>query len=141
MSANAPANSWPKYAGPHKIIEHPTPNTYRLELPPALSRIHPVFNSSQLKPFKEDNVRFTNRPRINRPPAIIVQGEEKHLVEDIKAYRVRRGVGEFLIRWAGFPDSDSTWRPMKEVDAPHIVERFLKTKPRDSLADRPGKEN
>jgi hypothetical protein len=118
-----------KFAGPHKIIEHPTPNTYRLELPPELSRIHPVFNSSQLKPFRDDNVRFTDRPRINRPPPIIEEGEEKHFIEDIKAYRVRRGVGEFLVKWAGFPDSDSSWRPTKEVDASYIVERFLQRNP------------
>ena len=118
-----------KYAGPHKIIEHPTPNTYRLELPPELSRIYPVFNSSQLKPFRDDKVRFTDRPRITRPPPVIEEGEEKHYIEDIKAFRIHRGVGEFLVKWAGFPDSDSSWRPTKEVDATYIVERFLQRNP------------
>jgi hypothetical protein len=88
-----------------------------------------VFNSSQLKPFRDDNVRFTNRPRINRPPPVVEEGEEKHYIEDIKAFRIRRGVGEFLVKWAGFPDSDSSWRPTKEVDATYIVERFLQRNP------------
>jgi hypothetical protein len=117
-----------KYAGPHRIIEHPTTNTYRLDLPLELSRIHPVFNSSQLKAYKEDNTRFLDRPRINRPPPII-EDEKKYEVEDIKAYRVRRGVGEYLVKWVGYADSESLWIPVKSVEAPVIVNRFLQRNP------------
>ena len=118
-----------KYAGPHKIIEHPSRNTYRLELPPELSQLHPVFHSSLLKPFHDDIDRFVNRPRINRPPAITVGEEKKYEVEDILKYRERRGVGYYLVKWRGWPDSESTWRPTSEVDAPYLVERFLRNNP------------
>jgi len=118
-----------KYAGPHKIVAHPTANTYELELPPELSRIHPVFNSSLLKPFKEDNVRFVQRPQITRPPATIDEGEEKFTVEAIQAFRVRRGIPEYLVKWLGYPDSESSWRPVNQVDAYHPVEQFLLRNP------------
>jgi transposase InsO family protein len=117
-----------KYAGPHKVIEHPTPNTYRLELPPELSRIHPVFNSSQLKPYKEDNVRFIDRPQITRPPAVI-EDENKFEVEEIKSYRVHRGVGQYLVKWKDYADSESSWLPVKSVESPALVERFLRLNP------------
>ena len=118
-----------KYAGPHKIIAHPSLNTYRLELPLELSRLHPVFHSSVLKPFHDDTDRFVNRPRINRPPAIIVRDEQKYEVEDIRAYRVRRGVGQYLVKWRGYGEHESQWRPVAEIDAPHLVERFLRNNP------------
>jgi hypothetical protein len=118
-----------KYAGPHKIIEHPSRNTYRLELPPELSRLHPVFHSSVLKPYHDDTERFVNRPRINRPPAIVDGDDIKYEVEEILNYRVRRNVGYYLIKWRGYGESESSWRPVAEVDAPHLVERFLRTHP------------
>ena len=118
-----------KYAGPHKIIAHPTANTYELELPPELRRIHPVFNSSLLKSFKEDNVRFVNRPQVTLPPPIVDEGEEKWTVEAIQAFRVRQGVPEYLVKWLGFPDSESSWRPVNTVDAYHPVEQFLTRNP------------
>jgi hypothetical protein len=118
-----------KFAGPHKIIAHPTANTYRLDLPPELSRLYPVFNSSTLKAFKSDEGRFANRPQINRPPAIIDAGKEQYMIEAIQAYRVRRGVGYFLVKWQGYGDSESSWRPITEVNAPHLVERFLRENP------------
>jgi hypothetical protein len=118
-----------KYAGPHKIIAHPSLNTYRLQLPLELSRLHSVFHSSVLKPFHDDTERFTNRPRINRPPAIIVDNEQKYEVEDIRAYRVKRGVGQYLVKWRGYGEHESEWRPVSEVDAPQLVERFLQNNP------------
>ena len=118
-----------KYAGPHKVIAHPSRNTYRLELPPELSRLHPVFHSSVLKPFHDDTDRFVNRPRITRPPAILVDDEEKYEIEDIKAYRQQHGVGHYLVKWRGYGVSESSWRPIVEVDAPHLVERFLRNNP------------
>jgi len=116
-----------KYAGPHKIIAHPTANTYRLELPPELARIHPVFNSSLLKPYKEDNVRFLDRPRINRPPPIIEQ-DDKYELEEILSYRPKNG-GEYLVKWKGYADSESSWRSVKEVNAPLLEKRYWKNNP------------
>lgn len=118
-----------KYAGPHTIIEHPTTNTYKLDLPPELSKLHPVFHSSLLKAFHDDNSRFVNRPRINRPPAIIDEGEKKYEVEDIKDFRIKKGIRQYLIKWLGYPDSESLWTPTTEVDAPDLVRRFLHRNP------------
>jgi hypothetical protein len=118
-----------KYAGPHRIIEHPSANTYRLELPPELSRLHPVFNASVLKPFKDDGGRFPDRPRINRPPAVVKGEKEKYELEEIRDYRVSRGVGQYLVKWLGYADSESSWRPIAEVRAPELVERYLRNNP------------
>jgi hypothetical protein len=67
----------PKYTGPFVVEQVKSPVTYKLKLPPSLSRIHNVFHSSQLKPYYADDGQYIARPRISRPPPDIIAGEEE----------------------------------------------------------------
>ena len=84
-----------KYAGPHRIIEHPTANTYRLE---SATRIEPITSGIQCVRTQAVQGRrrtIFDRPRVNHPPAIIEGDKEKYELEEIRDYRVSRGVGQY----------------------------------------------
>lgn len=118
----------PKYTGPFVIEEVKSPVTYKLKLPPSLSRIHNVFHSSQLKPYYVDDGQYLGRPRISRPPPEIIDGEEEWGVERILDHRTRRvgrgTVVEYLVKWLGYPDSDNSWVPSGDVHASALVEEY-----------------
>ena len=118
----------PKYTGPFVIEEVKSPVTYKLTLPPSLSRIHNVFHSSQLKPYYVDDGQYIGRPRISRPPPVIIDGEEQWEVERILNHRTRRvgrsTVVEYLIKWLGYPDSDNSWVPSADVHASDLVQEY-----------------
>jgi hypothetical protein len=118
----------PKYTGPFVIEEVKSPVTYKLTLPPSLSRIHNVFHSSQLKPYYVDDGQYIARPRISRPPPEIIDGEEMWEVERILDHRTRRvgrgTVVEYLVKWLGYPDSDNLWVPSTGVHASDLVQEY-----------------
>ena len=100
-----------RFCGPMKILQVISPWVYKLELPPTL-KIHPVFHISKLRPFLQDQGRFT-RPETLRPPPMVVQGSEEFEVERILDQRERRcGRGirrEFLVKWRGYEAHEHTW--------------------------------
>ena len=111
-----------KYTGPFRISQVISPVAYRLELPPALSRIHNVFHISLLNKVVSDSGEFPNRVQINRPPPEIVDGEEMWEVEKILDQRtVRQGRAsgtEYLIKWKGYPASENSWEHSRDIRAP-----------------------
>ena len=70
-----------KFLRPFKILERVGNHAYRLELPPSMQRLHPVFNVVVL----ED---YTARPGF-KPPAVELADEWE--VERIVAHRLRHG--------------------------------------------------
>jgi Chromo (CHRromatin Organisation MOdifier) domain len=88
-------------------------------------RIHPVFHNTLLKPYKETPA---HGPNFTRPPPEIVGGEEGHYeIERILASRPTRNKRstQYLVKWKGYPDSDNSWLPAKELaHAQDLVKQF-----------------
>jgi hypothetical protein len=72
----------PKRYGPFKIIKEISPVAYQLQLPPSWN-IHPVFHASLLLPYCETP---SHSPNFSRPPPDLINNEEEHEVEQIKAH-------------------------------------------------------
>ena len=91
-------------------------------------RVHPVFHNSLLKPYKETDA---HGPNFEKPPPVIIAGEEGHYeIEKILQARPTRNrkSTQYLIKWKGYPDSDNTWLPAKELThAKDLLEQFTKT--------------
>ena len=97
----------PKREGPFPITKVLGPVTYWLQLP-AMWRIHNVFHTALLRPYKENEVYGEN---YTEPPPELVEGEEVYEVETILSHR-RRGRGyQYFIKWWGYPISDASWEP------------------------------
>jgi hypothetical protein len=97
----------PKRTGPFTISQVLSPVTYRLSLPPGW-KIHDVFHSSLLTPFRETD---THGPAYPTPIPDIIEGEEEFEVEGILKHKVKQGKPHFLIRWKNCTASEDSWEP------------------------------
>ena len=87
-----------------------SPVSYRLELPPELSRIHPVFHVSQLK------LHQGPIPRTRAHIVVSADDDVEYEVDRIISMRLGRGsVPEYLVLWKGYGAHDATWEPAKNL--------------------------
>jgi Chromo (CHRromatin Organisation MOdifier) domain len=72
-----------------------------------------VFHASMLKPCHGD----ANTERATLPPLPVVtqDGEEEFEVESIISHRRQRGKSQYLVKWIGWPLSESTWEDEKQL--------------------------
>jgi len=123
-----------KFVGPYAIKKVVSPVAYELELPASM-RIHPVFHVSKLKAFRDGQQEFPQRPDpAPRPdPEVMPDGVEEWEVEcvlDMRTRRLGRGRAtrtEFLVKWKGYPDHESTWEPEENMaNARDAIQDFLR---------------
>ena len=91
-------------------------------------RIHPVFHNSLLKPYIETSA---HGPNFARPPPEIIGGEEGHYeIEKILQARPTRNKKstQYLVKWKGYPDSENSWLPAKELMHAQGLVRDFQTK-------------
>ena len=103
----------PRFLGPFRITHKHGEVAYKLDLPANLSRLHPVFHVSLLKPYKQDE--HTAAP----VPAPIVWADDPDPqnplfeIDQILAHRRRRRRGkdvwEFLVQWTGHGPEHNEW--------------------------------
>ena len=74
--------------GPFKVLEKIGASAYKLELPPSMSRIHPVFNEVLLHPYKKP--AYDSQQQLNRPEPVVVDQEPEEEVEEILASRYNK---------------------------------------------------
>ena len=101
-----------KFAGPYEISEVISPVAYRLRLPIG-TKAHDVFHASMLKPYHGD--AKTERTTLPPLPVVMRDGEEEFEVESVVSYRQHRGKPQYLIKWLGWPLSESTWENEKDL--------------------------
>ncbi|KAJ9526210.1 hypothetical protein QJQ45_007806 [Haematococcus lacustris] len=111
----------PRYVGPFRIEAHVGEDAVKLTLPPAMSRIHPVFHVSLLRPYEGNFGRL--------PPTELgwLDDSPQYEVERIVNHRhVRAGKAkEYLVKWKGYEDSDNTWEPASNLaNAPDCVNLY-----------------
>jgi hypothetical protein len=115
-----------KYLGPFKVKRVVNDNAYELDLPEPL-RIYPVFNANRLKSYQDGHVSFPSRPRpdVRPPPETREDGAEQYEVESILASRGSGPRAQFLVKWRGYPDWESTWMRRSELgDAKEVLAEF-----------------
>jgi hypothetical protein len=121
----------PRFLGPFKIIEHPSPLNYKLDLPPK-SRIHPVFHVSKLRKhvprdpdqFVPQDPDIDQEPLIPENPAYYqVEYEVEKIVKHTKS---PDGSVSFLVKWVGYPHSANTWQTAEDlVNAQDLLDQYL----------------
>ena len=94
--------------GPFNIEKQLGPVTFKLELPDNI-KIHPVFHAALLEPA------YTTEPSRPNPETHPDTEEPEYEVEEIRARRQRRRKQQYLIKWKGYPDHESTWEPVRNL--------------------------
>jgi hypothetical protein len=112
-----------KKLGPFRIVEVVGPVNYRLELPKTMN-IHPVFHISLLEPAPPG---APNAPYTEIEP---VNPNAEYEVEEILDQKYIRGKLHYLIKWEGYPHSENTWEPIKNLNCPADLEKFHLRNPR-----------
>ena len=97
----------PKREGPFTITDVLGPITYRLKLLTTW-RIHNIFHATLLRPYKENDIYGTN---FTEPPLELLEGEEVYKIKTILNHRKRGRGYQYLIKWTGYPISDTSWEP------------------------------
>jgi hypothetical protein len=113
--------------GPYMIEKKVGAASYRLQLPPTLRRLWPVFPIVKLTPAPPDPI--PGRRRIDPPPPTLVDGQEEYEVEKILNSRLRWRRLEYLVKWKGYDEGQNMWVPTHDVFAPDAIADFHRRNP------------
>jgi hypothetical protein len=87
-----------RYLGPFLVSKRIRKLAYRLDLPPSMSRLHPVFNVSLLEPWHEPPPESNFRPSAIQIPEDIAIGNQ-YKVERILEHKDTKARGrEYLVK-------------------------------------------
>ena len=100
--------------GPYKIERVVGHGSYRLRLPPSLSRLHPVFPVIKLTLATPDPI--AGRKAAPPPPPQLIDGQVEYAVEAILDTRIRWRRLEYLVKWKGYDAGQNTWEPYYNLD-------------------------
>ena len=118
-----------RYIGPFRVLGSVNDNAVTLELPPLLGALHPTFNVSRLKPYRDGRALFPGRPqRLHQPPAVETDtnGAARYEVECAVAQRGKGARRQLLVRWKGYGAEHDEWQPRSQLvrTAPVVVAEF-----------------
>jgi len=117
-----------KRLGPFKIIEVVSTHARRLELPPKLRALHPVFHVSLLEPHTPNTI--PNRILPPPPPVEVDENLEYEVDEILDSYidkrRKKHGGLMYRVRWKGYQGIvEETNEPAEHLsNAPELTEEF-----------------
>jgi hypothetical protein len=120
----------PKYVGPFRVTRKVNETTYELDLKDTKKKVHPVFHSSLLKPYKGpepttimpiilDEDKDSNGTYQRYEVRCIVDHRVTHRrrtkADGSKSDKKPDGI-EYLVAWKGFDNIHNTWEPSSNVD-------------------------
>jgi hypothetical protein len=101
-------------------------HAYRLQLPPSMSQLHPVFHIIKLLPVPPDPMGH----HVNPPPPPTIVGGDKHCeVQAILDSRLHVGHLEFLVSWKGYGYEENSWVSNQDVSALRLILQFYHSHP------------
>ncbi|KAK2142857.1 hypothetical protein LSH36_905g00001 [Paralvinella palmiformis] len=58
---------------------------------------------------------------------------EEFIVEKVLDMRMRNGRKDYLLKWKGFPDSESTWEPEDNLDCSDLIQTYERQRQKDQI--------
>jgi hypothetical protein len=122
------AKFMPRFDGPYRITATDEKHsTVTLDLPNS-PHAFPVFHTSELLPFKEnDDDLFPHRALV--PPTPVVRdGEQEFFIDKIVDERRRAKQTQYRVRWQGEGPEGDKWLPANEVEDCEALDVWLARK-------------
>jgi hypothetical protein len=116
--------------GPFKVVKVIGRGTYKLELPPRLSQLHPVFPVVKLELAEEDP--FDGRPGYDKPAPVLPDAPSdlpEWEVEEILDAKVRYKSLWYMVQYKGYDASHNQWVKHSDVFAPEAIAEFYRKYP------------
>lgn len=115
----------PKFIGPFTIVRKISDAAFKLTLPSTMSRVHPVFHVSLLKPYVPSGA-------VQPPPPIMdEEGDVVYYVDFILGHRPRKygrkTITEYLVKWKGYGHEHNTWEPEFNIMDPDLIKAYEHT--------------
>src|SRR5271168_3943496 len=129
----------PRFDGPYKITNiNPAHSTVTLDLPQSPD-IFPVFHTSEVLPFLEnDNTLFPSRA-LHYPEPVSVNDNLEYVIERILDEKKSRGCGgsKFLVRWLGQGPEYDLWLPQKEIEDCEALDVWFASRAPKTITPKP----
>ena len=116
----------PRFDGPFKIVAtNESASTVKLDLPLG-TKVHPVFHTSQVLPyFENDPVLFPNHEFTKPLPISNDQGEAEYFIRDIIDERPSGCGYKYLVWWVGYSEEENRWLPRRELEDTEALDIWL----------------
>ena len=118
----------PRFMGPYEIIQRVGKVAYKLQLPPS-SKIFPVFHVSLLKAYKSDPTReqtSSDPLELANDAYFVVEKILDHQLRHRPGKKKNRKVMHYLIKWEGYPSTENSWEPEKNL-TPDLQEEYWRS--------------
>src|SRR3989338_5475914 len=112
----------PRYEGPFKVLSRTPKNTYVL-----------LDNTGALHP---KNVPLSKLKLIS-VPEIFLEDVEHYEVERVLKHKGPTNDRTYWVKWKGYPDSENTWVPAADFDAPLIIQQYWSALKAQTKGKRP----
>ena len=124
---NAPVRKLKRrFIGPLFITQRIGPVAYELDLP-STWKIHPVFHTSLLRPFRTSQWATVAEPAVGE---LQPEEDEPYDVEKLLRWRWRgpssQRQKEFLVLWTGWSLDDATWIPAENFTSARELEKMIR---------------
>lgn len=96
-----------KFFGPFKVLQRIGQTAYKLDLPES-AKIHPVFHTSQLKPFRPNYAPVF----ADVPPNVFEEHASPSPEQILQRWLVKKGnsaIVQILVKWNGIPVEMASW--------------------------------
>ena len=128
----------PRFDGPYTITKTDKKHsTVTLDLPRSPD-VFPVFHTSELMPFIENDETLFPSHALHTPEPVNVNDNLEHFVDKILDEKKARGRGgsKFLVRWVGQGPEYDLWIPQKELEDCEALDIWYASK---ATTSRPAK--
>ncbi|KAJ1692761.1 hypothetical protein LUZ63_009459 [Rhynchospora breviuscula] len=99
----------PRYVGPFPILNRIGPLAYKLKLPEALERVHPVFHVSQLRQYIPDSSHVIDHSGLSLDESLTYE-EVPMQILDSKELKLRnKTIRQVLVQWGRHSAREATW--------------------------------
>jgi hypothetical protein len=119
----------PKYYGPLTITDQLSPVTFKVDWPAHLTKIHPVFHASKLRPYHKP--AFEGQKHAQPDPDLIDGVPEWEVEKILRSRRHGRWKKlQYFVRWKGYGQEEDTWEPVENLqNARELIEAFYDKHP------------